>query len=389
MLSINDIVTKTGLFQAAEGIYSGSSAGIDRMSTKQFLELLEDTFLGSDLIEAIRAGTYKPMAMETRLIPKPDGTHRKIFIPTVTDRAIQKMIVTGLTPITESRFVEESYGFRPGRNTYQAVKRASELTKAGNRACLLIDLRNFFGNIDRERLNKLIRDYGISPEVRKLVNQFMTMKAVDKYQVSKVSGIPAGIPIAPLLANVYLHPLDKFLERNGTPFVRYADDISLFFRSTSEAESFLEKFTGICGQDFKVVINQSKTITVTAGSRSILGFLVDDCGGISFSAKAIGNLREKLSDLADAQLSLKEIAVRAKSIVYGLLAYYRHIDDFESLKAAIDGLLHEFRYVLKSRFSAFESALWAEVPPSRIDEISEAATEGLWRLFPAVTFTSG
>ena len=132
MLSINDIVTKTGLFQAAEGIYSGSSAGIDRMSPKQFLELLEDTFFGSDLIESIWAGTYKPMTMETRLLPKPDGTYRKIFIPTVTDRAIQKMIVTGLTPITESRFVEESYGFRPGRNTYQAVKRASELTRAGN-----------------------------------------------------------------------------------------------------------------------------------------------------------------------------------------------------------------------------------------------------------------
>ena len=123
MEMIDRILRGSNLDDALEHVRKNKgSAGIDGMPVDE----LESYFAehGKELVESIRNGTYKPVAVKRVYIPKPNGKKRPLGIPTVVDRVLQQATAQQLAPVFEQIFSEYSYGFRPGRSPQQAVLKA-------------------------------------------------------------------------------------------------------------------------------------------------------------------------------------------------------------------------------------------------------------------------
>lgn len=130
------------------------SHGVDGMTVDELLQHLKQN--GSQLIESIRNGEYRPLPVRRVEIPKPDGGKRLLGIPTVTDRVIQQAIAQILTPIYEKQFSGSSYGFRPGRNAKQAVMKCKEYIEAGYDWTVDIDLAKYFDTVNHDKLMRLL-----------------------------------------------------------------------------------------------------------------------------------------------------------------------------------------------------------------------------------------
>lgn len=367
MLKIDDIINGDRLTKAAHKIRTESKAGIDGITPGEFRKMLNETDLADDIIDSLRLDTYQPQSLIVKLIPKPNGTTREIFVPSVQDRAVQRMIVNGITPLTEQIFLQQSFGFRPARNTHMAVKEASQLIKEGYKVCYLVDLKNFFGNINRERLRKLLRDYPINEDIRKLINKFITAKVIGRKGQTN-QGVPAGIPLAPLLANIYLHPFDRELTRQGIKFVRYADDITLFFKTEKDCLHHINSFWGTCEQRFGFIVNRQKTKVYAEEKRPILGFDLDEYGGVTVSRTVTDKIRKSLFGLiADPKFSLSDIKRKAKAILSSTLAYYQIADNFDWLIREIDLIQDEIRQHL-TNYSKYDLIEIAKIRLERTDE---------------------
>ncbi len=217
------------------------SAGVDRMSVEAFAKRAE-VYL-AELSQALKAGTYRPLAVRRVMIPKPGRPEgRPLGIPAVKDRVVQTALKLVLEPIFEVGFAERSYGFRPGRGCKDALRKVVELLKSGATWVVDADVKSYFDRIPHEPLVKEVERKVADGRVLGLVRAFLTQGVMDGTQVwQPEAGSPQGAVISPLLANVYLDPLDQELARAGWELVRYADDFVVCCRSQEEAETVLEK----------------------------------------------------------------------------------------------------------------------------------------------------
>ena len=199
-------------------------AGVDGMNiqrTKEHLLRHWET-IETKLLE----GRYRPAAVKAVEIPKPNGGIRVLGIPTITDRILQQATLQVLTPVFEPGFSEHSYGFRPKRSAHDAVRAGQAYVKAGKSWVVDLDLKSFFDQVNHDRLMTLVGHQVKDKAVMKLIGGFLRapMQQSDGSQQARREGTPQGGPLSPMLANIYLDPLDKELERRRLAFVRYADD---------------------------------------------------------------------------------------------------------------------------------------------------------------------
>lgn len=364
---ITDLITTDGLVRAAKWMRRHRKPGYDGETRDQFLKRIEETDLADDILTQLATGSYNAKPLALRQIPKANGKMREIYIPTVQDAAVQAALVAGLTPMTESRFLDNSYGFRPKRNVSGAVKEASRLMSLGYTVCYSVDLETFFPNMNRDLVRKYLRDYDLDDDTRRLINSFITARVIGQ-KIRNHQGVPAGLPLAPTLANMYLHSLDLLLSKMGIPFIRYADDITLFFRSVEDC-LFHESFWGECEQRFKIVVNREKTKMYAEGFRPVLGFHLDEYGGITVSRTVIGKIEESLSGLlAKPQLLLSEKVERIRQRMVFSLDYYKDVQNFDEFQFEIDRLQARMVDRINRQFSLAEVADSFEVPIERLDE---------------------
>ena len=140
-----------------------------------------------------------------------------------------------------SDFAEHSYGFRPGRGAKDALRRVDTLLKAGHDWVVDADLKSYFDTIPHERLLALIKARVADGRVLALVESFLRAGVLEEAKGWQPTerGTPQGGVISPLLANLYLNPLDHQMERAGWDLVRYADDFIILCRSKAEAQTAL------------------------------------------------------------------------------------------------------------------------------------------------------
>ncbi len=198
-------------------------AGIDGMSVNELEGHLERH--REKIVGKLLAGRWTPSPVKRVEIPKPGGGVRKLGIPTVVDRLIQQALLQVLTPIFDPTFSEWSYGFREGRSAHDAVRAAQGYVREGKSWVVDIDLEKFFDQLNHDilmvRIGKTIRD----KRVLRLIGRYLRAGAlVEGKREPSRAGAPQGGPLSPLLANIYLDPLDRELERRGLRFCRYADD---------------------------------------------------------------------------------------------------------------------------------------------------------------------
>jgi RNA-directed DNA polymerase len=215
------------------------AAGIDHVTVAMFEQHLEANL--ETLAEQLRTGTYRPQAVQRRIIPKAGGGQRPLGIPTVRDRVVQGALRQVLEPIFERDFARHSYGFRPGKGCKDALRRVEELLEAGYGCVVDADLKSYFDTIPHDKLMACVGEKVADGPVLKLIESLLTADVMDGLsRWTPESGSPQGAVISPLLSNIYLDGLDHLMSRLGHEMVRYADDFVILCRNPQEAHAALD-----------------------------------------------------------------------------------------------------------------------------------------------------
>jgi RNA-directed DNA polymerase len=173
-------------------------------------------------------------------IAKGDGRTRPLGIPTVKDRIVQTAMKLVIEPIFEVTFLPSSYGFRPGRSAKDALREVDRLLGEGCVHVVDADLKNYFDSIAHDRLLERVAERISDGRVLGLIESWLKADIFDGMKAwTPTAGTPQGAVISPLLANLYLHPLDVLLNGKGYHLVRYADDFVVLCRSRREADEAL------------------------------------------------------------------------------------------------------------------------------------------------------
>ncbi|RDI36318.1 group II intron reverse transcriptase/maturase [Falsibacillus pallidus] len=234
------------------------SEGIDKVSIKTFESALEDNV--QILHRELREKKYKPRPVKRVYIPKADGSKRPLGIPTVRDRVVQSATRRILEPIFEAEFLDCSFGFRPGRSAHMALEKIRKDLMDGYVYVIDADLKSYFDTIPHDKLMTLVREEVIDGSVIKLLESFLQAGVMDggSFHLNE-EGTPQGGVISPLLANIYLHPLDKVMMERGHRITRYADDFVICCKSQKGAERVLKSVTRFLEKELGLTIHPEKT----------------------------------------------------------------------------------------------------------------------------------
>ena len=195
------------------------------------------------LSEALRTNTYKPLPVRRTYIPKPGSSEKRpLGIPTIIDRIVQTAVRNVIEPIFEQEFDPCSYGFRPNLGCQNALEEIERLLAAGYVHVVDVDVRKYFDTIPHQSLMNEVAKRIADGRVLDLIEAYLHQGVLEGMKLwMPEKGTPQGAVISPLLANVYLHPVDTAMRQAGFKLVRYADDMVVLCRTREEAEAALVK----------------------------------------------------------------------------------------------------------------------------------------------------
>lgn len=240
------------------------SAGIDGQTIEAIEAYGVDRFL-AELQDELRTQRYRPDAVRRVFIPKPDGRQRPLGIPRVRDRVAQAAVKIVIEPLFEASFRPGSYGFRPKRGAREAIADIRKWVNFGYAQVIDLDLKSYFDTIDQTLLMKLVMRRVRDPRVLRLIRRWLRAGVMhDGLLEETLVGTPQGGVVSPLLANIFLHPLDVHWqeEMRGTHLVRYADDLVVLCRRDA-ATKYMPELRRFLAR-LKLTVNEEKTRVVSA-----------------------------------------------------------------------------------------------------------------------------
>lgn len=197
-------------FLAYKNLYTNQGAstpGVDENDTADGFSEAKVT----RIIETLRNGSYEPRPARRVYIAKKNGRKRPLGLPTFTDKLVQEVLRMILEAIYEPVFNEHSHGFRPNRSCHTALK---EISKGFNGIRWFIegDIKGCFDNINHHALIAVIGKKLKDARIIQLLWKFLRAGYLENWRYNVTySGTPQGGIISPILANIYLHELDKFV----------------------------------------------------------------------------------------------------------------------------------------------------------------------------------
>jgi len=327
--SVIDKVWKPENLRAAFGRVkrNDGAAGVDRVTCAMFAARVDIHVPW--LESALRTDRYVPQPVQRTWIPKSGRKEKRpLGIPTVRDRTVQGALRNVLEPIFERDFAQHSYGFRPGRGCKDALRRVAQLLSDGYVWVIDADLKSYFDSIPHDPLLAQVGRKISDRRVLSLIRAYLKQPILDELKEwTPAQGTPQGAVLSPLLANIYLDPLDHLMADAGYEMVRYADDFVILCRSEEAAEAALalvRQWTESAG----LVLHPEKTRLVDASQRGGFDFL-----GYHFqrgrhwpSKKARKQLRDRLRPLTKRTngTSLEAIVSRLTPILSGWFEYFKH-----------------------------------------------------------------
>jgi group II intron reverse transcriptase/maturase len=332
------------------------TAGCDGVNMRLFDEDLEANL--QRLAQELRSETFAPYPVRRVYIQKSHGSGRlrPLGIPSVRDRIVQEALRMVLEPIYEADFSQYSFGFRPNRCTMDAVRCVLWSTHESKRFFWVLegDISSYFDTINHRRLVKLLRRRIADERLLRLIWGFLRAGVMERKLFRDTErGTPQGGVISPLLANIYLHELDKYMEkytglsaqektrrrRSGQAnfvYVRYADDFVVLSNGTREQTAQLRgELHAFLKERLRLDLSEEKTkITHLNDGFKFLGFELQRKRGsrgmgtkVLIPREAVERVREKI--ILATRPKTDQDSVNAKilalnRIIDGWCRYYQY-----------------------------------------------------------------
>ena len=327
------------------------AGGIDGISVARF-EAQAPKYL-SELAEQLKTGTYRAQAVRRVEIPKADGTSRPLGIPTVKDRVVQAALKRVIEPIFESQFCNTSYGFRPGKGCKDALRAVDGWLKQGYTHVVDADLKSYFDAIPQERLLARVAERISDGRVLALIEGWLKQDIVHELKRwTPTSGTPQGAVLSPLLANIYLHPLDEHMLARGYRMVRYADDFVVLCQSAQEAQQALaevQRWVSENGLELNMDKTQVGDCLQKGQGFEFLGYRFE-AGRRMVRKKSQMKLKDAIRQRTSRMRSgtIREIVVELNAVLKGWYAYFMHA--IKSTFVPLDGFIRRrLRALLRRR----------------------------------------
>ena len=265
--------------------------GIDGVTFEAIEEGGAESFL-VQIREELVTNTYRPMRARKKEIPKDGGKKvRVLSIPAIRDRVVQGALKLILEPIFEADFQAGSYGYRPKRTAHEAVARVAQAIVEEKTRIIDLDLTAYFDNVQHslllEKVARRVRDDAVMHLLK------MILKATGK------KGVPQGGVISPLLSNLYLHEVDRMLEKavhttrrgksTNVQYARFADDMVILIDAERRSDWLVKAVDRRLREEFaklRVAINEDKSRMVDLRKEESFTFL-------GFQYRRILSLRQK------------------------------------------------------------------------------------------------
>lgn len=328
--SLMDKVWKMENLQSAlkAVVRNKGAGGVDGKTVERYL--LESPKRLPQVQAWLKAGQYTPKPVKRVWIPKLGSKElRPLGVPTVEDRVAQTAIRNVIEPIFENIFAQHSYGFRPGRGAKDALRRVDQELKAGKVWVVDADIKGYFDSIPQDKLMEAVAGHISDGPLLDLIRRFLGQGVMESGKGWKPTetGTPQGAIISPLLANIYLNPLDHQMAKTGKEMVRYADDFVVMCQSQKEAQEVLEQVRDWMGQA-GLTLHPTKTRIVDASQKGGFEFL-----GYHFERghrwprqKSLDKLRETIREKTGRLRpgSMKEIIGEVNRTLQGWFGYFKH-----------------------------------------------------------------
>lgn len=332
---------------------NAGGSGVDGITVKRFEKDCPRGLLV--LKEQLQEATYQPKPVKRVWIPKPGSSEKRpLGIPVVRDRIVQTSLRMVIEPIFEATFAEHSYGFRPGRGCRDALRRVQHLLDEGCTWIVDADLKSYFDTIPKERLMSRVEERIADGRVLALIRSYLDQGVMEdlRYYEAGEEGTPQGAVISPLLANLYLNPLDHLMAESGCEMVRYADDFVILCRSREAAEDALARVQAWVSAN-GLTLHPEKTRIVDATRKGGFDFL-----GYHFERgyrwprkKSKDKLKTRIRELTPRRTcgwSLEQCITRLNEVLRGWYGYFKH-SHYTALKDVDKYVRGRLRSVLRNR----------------------------------------
>ena len=304
-------------------------AGIDKQSINDF-EKQSEQYL-REIQRAVKNGMYKATPVLRKFIPKGGNQFRALGIPPVKDRILQQATKNVIEQIFEMKFLDCSYGYRPNRSAHKAVEQIKKYVDQGYTWVIDADVEKFFDSVDHKLMMNFIAEEISDGKVLNLIETWLKAGVMNKGEIEETTvGTPQGGVISPLLANIYLHEIDKQVTRlYGVRMVRYADDIVILCKTKEKAERTMKRVEEIL-TSLRLRLNKKKTkiVNVNRDNFGFLGFNFKRAGGKLFvtpGKKAIKKFKEAVKATTNRRQPVKpkEMVGRLNSVIRGWGNYFK------------------------------------------------------------------
>ncbi len=371
------------------------TAGVDGETVPDFSNNLEKNI--RQLSQQLDSETYDPDPTRRVYIPKGNGEKRPLSIPTVRDRIVQEALRMLLEPIYESDFSVQSFGFRPGRSTHDAIAVVQQcLMRGGAYKPWIIDadIKGFFDAVDHVILEQTLQKRITQRKVRDLIWKFLKSGVMEGGRhIETIAGTPQGGILSPLLANVYLNEFDqavKSFTEEAAPgkghwtYVRYADDFLLLTSGTEkEAKERRRWVDGYVEESLNLSLNEEKTSVSHAedGGIEFLGYRIEPAhptdGGGSYTKiprDAVRNaksaIKRRCGKDAPTDVSTRRRIRGVNAVLRGWAEYYKYATHTKKPFAEVDECAwRNLTSWLARKYCCSRKALFSrkEVEPSPIE----------------------
>ena len=355
MITLEEVLSPANMREACRRVMANKgAAGVDGMTVDRLPAHLEKH--GASICAHIREGKYIPAAVKRVDIPKPNGGTRMLGIPTAQDRVIQQAIAQVLTAYFDPTFSEFSYGFRPGKNAHQAIEQARRYMADGYKYVVEMDLAKFFDTVNHDRLMSKLEKHIEDKMLLRLIRRYLRTGIMSEGLVqARDEGTPQGSPLSPILSLIVLDELDKFLEKRGLRFTRYADDNNVYVKSRTAGGRVLETLIKFIEGTLKLRVNRDKSGVFRPNRAKFLGYtFVGATGAPRVHPKSLKRLREKLKDIffQARGTSLRATIAKLNPVLRGWRQYFR-LDERKGIFEELD--IHVRRHLRKLIWIAWKN----------------------------------